>query len=82
LGTRYGVPHIDNIGRGIEAAASRVLGTKVLVEQIETDGAKSDLRLVDVRLYDATDTLHLACATGCDAFGTSVATLDRASAPS
>ena len=63
LGTRYWLmPHIDQYRPRIEAAASRVLGTKVLVDQIETEwrGINPHLRLSNVRLYDATDNVALA----------------------
>jgi uncharacterized protein (TIGR02099 family) len=63
LGTRYWLmPHIDEYRPRIEGTVSRMLGTKVLVDQIETEwrGINPHLRLMNVRLYDAADNVALA----------------------
>jgi uncharacterized protein YhdP len=63
LGTRYWLmPNIDDYRPRIEAAASKVLKTKVLVDRIETDwrGINPHLRLMNVRVFDATDNLAIA----------------------
>lgn len=63
LGTRYWLmPNVDAYRPRIEAAASRVLGTKVLVDRIETDwrGINPHLRLVNMRVFDAGDQVALA----------------------
>src|SRR5262249_39995922 len=46
----------------IEAAVSRILKTKVVVDQIETEwrGIHPHLRLMNLRIYDATDNVALA----------------------
>ncbi|HTT10889.1 MAG TPA: YhdP family protein [Burkholderiaceae bacterium] len=62
LGTRYWLmPHIDSYRPRIEAAASRILGTKVAVDQIETGwrGIHPHLRLTNLRVYDAADNVAL-----------------------
>jgi uncharacterized protein (TIGR02099 family) len=63
LGTRYWLmPHIDEYRPRIEAVASQVLGTKVLVDRIETDwrGINPHLRLLNVRVFDTGDQVALA----------------------
>lgn len=62
LGTRYWLmPHIDDYRPRIEAAVSRMIGTKVLIDQIDTEwrGISPHLRLANLRVYDAADNVAL-----------------------
>ena len=63
LGTRYWLmPRIDDYRPRIEAAVSKELGVKVKVDRIETDwrGINPHLRLMNVRIFDASDNVALA----------------------
>ena len=63
LATRYWVmPHFDEYRPRVEAAVSKALGTKVLVDRIDTDwrGINPHLRLMNVRIFDAADNVALA----------------------